>query len=531
MSIPTISSVQTGGGPNNLQIDFLITGTDFDTATNVTIAGMGDIGFDIIDANNITGHIRAGCPVVTGASLTVTNPDGTSAPAGSITMTDAFTYPVGTGKRFSVISSAVSTLVSDWANPAITSPGSLVISVDPETYAGSIVCDFTGLPIAMVITSLSIVPSSGTPVIDGHNHLLPADYDDVGITILASINIDAQWLFFNNFEIKNCAVKGLEATGYVGGNYTYLNIHDCGIGINCDLNGWGGYSNNNSITYNTIYNCTTAIAGSARPAIVQYNNIYSCGSGINVDCYDSNPLGASIAYNTCYNITGWAVLVLDCVGGGPRPDVSSNICYNCGGGVFFHNNNAWQNYGIFGGGNLVWKCGTPFASDTQFCFGSAGTGYFNPDSPNAINTDCGNGTTYTFLTRPLTQYTIATDKVKYNIGETVAISGSITSQLAITGAIVKVTINKKSDDSVVATILDTTSTPTDFVANTARTLAGIKGSALTWAVAQGIDYYVKLKVSGGFPAVDNPGIVDNIVTSNFAGAAASAGSNVFIVND
>ena len=50
-------------------------------------------------------------------------------------------------------------------------------------------------------------------------------------------------------------------------------------------------------------------------------------------------------------------------------------------------------------------------------------------------------------------------------------------------------------------------------------------------VAEGIDYYVKLQVSGGFPAVSNPGVVENIITSNFAGATASAGSNVFIVND
>jgi len=528
MSIPTISSVQTGGGPNNFQIDFLITGTDFDTASNVTIAGMGDIGFDIIDANNIIGHIGVGCPVVTGASLTVTNPDGTSDPAGSITMTDAYTYQVGTGKRFSVIGSAVSALVSDWANNGIANPGSPVISVDPETYAGSIVCDFTGLAYAtFTITSVSIVPSSGTAIIDGHHHLLPVDYDDVGITILANIGKDAQWLFFNNFEIKNCEVKGLQATGDMGSNHTYLSIHDCGTGIYCSLFSQGGFTNNNNnVVHNTIYNCVTAMAGSPAPAIVQYNNIHDCTNGISVGCGESNPLVASIAYNTCYNITGWAVSVADNTQGGPRPDVSENICYSCGGGVFYHNNNALQNVGIFGGGNLVWECGTPYGSDIQPCLGNAGIGYFNPNSPNAIDTGVGNGTSYTYLTRPLTQYTIATDKVKYNVLDTATFTGSITSVLAITGANVLVEVVLKSGGTPTTIFSGTT----DFVANTPKALSTIAGHALTWTMPDGNEYIVRLKVSGGFPAVDNPTFVDNIIEVGIAGVVASSGSNLFIVN-
>ena len=50
-------------------------------------------------------------------------------------------------------------------------------------------------------------------------------------------------------------------------------------------------------------------------------------------------------------------------------------------------------------------------------------------------------------------------------------------------------------------------------------------------VAEGIDYYVKLQVSGGFPAVSNPGVVENIATAPFCGAAAGGGNNVFIFTE
>ena len=114
------------------------------------------------------------------------------------------------------------------------------------------------------------------------------------------------------------------------------------------------------------------MAGFPAPAIVQYNNIHDCTDGIVVHCSDSTPLGSSIAYNTCHDIPGWAVFVSDETSGGPRPDVSSNICYSCVAGVFFYNANVLQNFGIFGGGNLVWKCGTPYASTGQPCDATPG---------------------------------------------------------------------------------------------------------------------------------------------------------------
>ena len=531
MSAPTIAHVGTSGGANNVQLDFGITGTDFDTATNVTIVGVGDIGFDIIDLNNITAHIGANFPPGT-YSLTVTNPDGTSDPAGSITITDAYLYQVGTGKRFSVIGAAAAALVSDWNNSLIVYAGVLTIAVEPETYAGSIVCDFTGLPFSNMVTSISIVPASGQPVIDGHNHLLPAAYDDVGITIIGVAGKDAQWLYFNNFEIKNCAVKGAQLSGSAGCNHTYLIIHDCGVGIQSGLNG-NSYSAKNAVSHNIIYNCATSIAGESTTTDMLENVCYSCGAGINVAVNDSNnpSVSSAINNNTCYSITGIAIQVADNTHGGALPDVSNNTCYLCGVGVFFHNASPYNYTGIFGGGNLVFKCTAPYGSDGNPCIGNAGIGYFNPDSPAAIDTAVGNGTTYTFLTRPLTQYIISADKIKYALGASAAISGSITSQIATTGARVVVAVYKKADDSLVATLLNTTA---DFVANTAKTLATIAGAAITFTIPTTLadtEYYVQLKVSGGYPAVSNPGIVDNIAAADFVGVKATAGAgNVFIVN-
>ena len=537
MSAPTIAYVSTSGGANNVQLDFGITGTDFDTATNVTIVGVGDIGFDIIDLNNITAHIGANFSPGT-YSLTVTNPDGTSDPAGSIIITDAYLYQVGTGKKFSVIGAAAAALVSDWGNCnySITNPGTIAIVVDPETYPGGIICDFTGLQTSSFnIGTISIVPSSGTPVIDGHNHVNPADYDDVGITIIAPLGLDRNWFSFNNLEIKNCSVKGVQlgtAGINAGEHHTYLTVHDCGIGINSDLNG-NGYSTKNSVTNNTIYNCTTAITGQSTTTDTSLNLVYSCGAGIRLDVNDSNnpSVSSAINNNTCYSITGIAIQVADNTNGGARPDVSNNTCYLCGVGVFFHNTSPYNYTGIFGGGNLVFKCTTPYGSDGNPCIGNAGIGYFNPDSPAAIDTAVGNGTTYTFLTRPLTQYIISADKIKYALGASAAISGSITSQIATTGARVVVAVYKKADDSLVETLLDTTA---DFVANTAKTLATIAGAAITFTIPTTLadtEYYVQLKVSGGYPAVSNPGIVDNIAAADFVGVKATAGAgNVFIVN-
>lgn len=91
-------------------------------------------------------------------------------------------------------------------------------------------------------------------------------------------------------------------------------------------------------------------------------------------------------------------------------------------------------------------------------------------------------------------------KINYLPGDVVIINGNITLDTTTTGVNVLVEIRKLSDDSLVSTVLNSTA---NFVVGVNRTLYNINGDTnITYTASTVGDYYSKITLSGGTPALD-----------------------------
>lgn len=106
----------------------------------------------------------------------------------------------------------------------------------------------------------------------------------------------------------------------------------------------------------------------------------------------------------------------------------------------------------------------------------------------------------------VSQLDVSTDSITYGAGDTITVLGTIKLDMDVSGVTVLVQTHKVNDDSVVETLLNTT---TNFLTGTAKTLAAIKGSALTTTINILTNYYVKLTISGGIPALTGLGDLTN----------------------
>ena len=102
---------------------------------------------------------------------------------------------------------------------------------------------------------------------------------------------------------------------------------------------------------------------------------------------------------------------------------------------------------------------------------------------------------------------ISTDEVTYGSGDTITVEGAVMLNLDSTGVSVKVEMRKLSDDSLVATLVNTTA---DFLSGVSRTLTNINGAAITTSTTVLDSYYVKVILSGGVPELSVSSDLDNI---------------------
>ena len=383
-------------------------------------------------------------------------------------------YHIGTGQTYASIQAAIPDVIT---NVDLT-PSFILHGDSSSPIPGGCVIDWTVLD-PMVFTygiTITIINYQGgqtpdTPVIDGQNT------DTAGIVINLNNWTNEAIVHCSNIEIKNINGDGLIINTYDASTCNNMKVHD-------NVGGFSVVGSNSMVDL-----------------VCNGNQFYNCQGGFNF----SSPAAGSCNGNKIYNCAFASITFAG--GAGRGLSIDGNLIFNTG------------------GINMGSGAGT-FPNDV--CNGT-NTTYFNPGADNVFAVGGANAffavinNTYAKI---VTEFSIVADKVKYNVLDTATFTGSITSVLAITGANVLVEVVLKSGGTPTTIFSGTT----DFVANTPKALSTIAGHALTWTMPDGNEYIVRLKVSGGFPAVDNPTFVDNIIEVGIAGVVASSGSNLFIVN-
>ena len=368
-------------------------------------------------------------------------------------------YHIGTGQTYATLQAAIPDIITN----VDLAPVFILHGDSSSPIPGGCVIDWTVLdPMVFTGIAITIVNYTGdTPVIDGS-----INSDTAGIVINLNIGATGASINCSNIEIKN-----------INGSALILNAIDS---VSCNSMKVDDNVGDMSIVNSNQLNDNTCIG----------NQFYNSQGGFTF----SSAAAGSCSGNKIYNCAFASITFAAGIGRGPSID--GNLILNTG-GINMSSGGGTFPQDICGGTNITY-----FNPGADFSFPVGGSNTFFAVVNNTFSTI-------------ITAFNLTADKVKYNVADLATFTGSITSQLAVTGARVLVEVRKVSTPTIVeATILDTT---TNLVANTAKTLDAIKGSALTWSVAEGVDYFVRLQVSGGFPAVSNPGVVENIATSPFAG--------------
>ena len=92
-----------------------------------------------------------------------------------------------------------------------------------------------------------------------------------------------------------------------------------------------------------------------------------------------------------------------------------------------------------------------------------------------------------------------TPKVNFNTDAIIQIMGNVMSSEDVANCTVLIEIRKRSDDSLVSTLLNNSAI--SLVANVAKTFAAMAGSVLTFTTSVAAEYYAKIAVSGGTPSI------------------------------
>lgn len=98
---------------------------------------------------------------------------------------------------------------------------------------------------------------------------------------------------------------------------------------------------------------------------------------------------------------------------------------------------------------------------------------------------------------PQATFEINLDATTYDVATTATVSGGITIDETVTGVTVTLTRKKKSDGSVIATLINTS---VDFTVGVQKTWAAMLGSAVTFAPATAQSEYLEATLDGGSPA-------------------------------